>query len=197
MQLYLNEGQQDPSASSLTGIYITHSPPVTALVPKLLPTVPVQVQRWLSALVHCAVAVADGWRHVIEARPGAAASKKSARPDEYIITRKDEMKGHYCTVGFELLSVKTRRTGNALISSCINNRIYTKSSRHWKNLLAFGQPRWNLCFTPRLNPNPCIADFPGGNDTIFYFQHAMFANCPIITLFITRIDILRFFHLRG
>jgi len=74
---------------------------------------------------------------VIEARPGAAASKKSARLDMYIMTRKDEMKGHYCTVGFELLSVKTRMTGNALISSCINNGIYTKSSRHWKNLLAF------------------------------------------------------------
>lgn len=79
------------SFSLVLGIYITHSPPVTALVPKLIPTVPVQVQLCLSALVHFAVAVANGLRHVIEARPGAAAIRKSARFDMYSIAKADEI----------------------------------------------------------------------------------------------------------
>lgn len=44
---------------------VTYSPPLTVLVPKLLPTTPVHRQVLLAELVHVAVAVAPTVRHVI------------------------------------------------------------------------------------------------------------------------------------
>ena len=41
-------------------------------MPKLDPTIPLQVQFWSAAFVHLAVAVAPTFRHVIDADPGEA-----------------------------------------------------------------------------------------------------------------------------
>ena len=45
---------------------VTHSPPLTLLVPKLLPTVPVQRHVFPAEFVHVAVAVAPILRQVTE-----------------------------------------------------------------------------------------------------------------------------------
>lgn len=50
--------------------FSTHSPPFTLFMPKLEPTIPVHLQAFLSPLVHEAVAMAPGFKHVIAAKLG-------------------------------------------------------------------------------------------------------------------------------
>ena len=74
----------------------TYSPPVTLLVPKLLPTAPVQRHVLPAAFFHVAVAVAPTLRHVTvrlerggesmgEAEVSAAAAAKRVRRVDFIV----------------------------------------------------------------------------------------------------------------
>ena len=74
----------DVKITKMIALPSTYSRPFKGLIPKLLPTTPVQVQLCPAAVVHCAVAVDPKFRHETPAlgntgKGGAAAAKVAER----------------------------------------------------------------------------------------------------------------------